>query len=449
MASFSKSDTQPRTRFRSDTRGNIAILTALLMFPLIGVGGLAIDHMQADSAKVRIDNAADAAALAAVNTAKAIAAGNATWGSGDPLEAGRAAAARMFRANSTSIGQADQPQPEINIERVGAEYVASVSWSTTTPATFGRLFGKASHVLSGTAEARSGVGLYHDFFIMMDMSASMLIGATPADISRTFNLLSCAFACHLQNDSLAYIRSQGGVRMRIDVMKDAIVTALEELRRRAAMPGQYRFAVYTFSNEVRTFLDISDPRARDFDAVIATVRAADPWRSNGGGTNFTRALGEVERKLTSGNTGTMVNPMQRVILISDGVQNERRIELDAYTWGNDPMVVVGPSYTIGPITSRMSGMDPGGCNRMKAKGAEVAMVHVQYINPLTVPGVIGDAAQTDEFGFIEKVLIPDMANTMGACASSTQLYADANTPAEIYAAIQGAFASPRRTVITN
>ncbi len=433
------------SRFRKDTRGNIALLTGLLLLPLAGVGGLAIDHMQAASAKVRFDTAADAAALAAVNTAKSVSSGSAAWGSGDPIAAGVAAAARVFSANAKNAGQASTPEPQIILTRTGDEYVASVAWSTNAPATFGRLFGKESHPVSGRAEARSGAPLFNDFHIVMDYSASMLIGATSADIQRTYELTGCAFACHLKEDTLSAIRAQGGVRMRIDVMKDAVVLAIEELRRRSTMPNQYRFAVYGFSSDTRVFLDINDPRSSDYDAVIAAVRASDPWRSNGGGTNYPGLLSWLEPRVMPGGDGTSLRPLQRVILISDGMQNERRYSPDGLTEGVDPLQFVGPSTWIG--VSRIGLMNSRDCEPIKAKGAEIAAVHVKYVSLTSAPVPAPDWL-INEMAFIERNLIPRMPTTMGECASSPMLYADASTSSEIYAAIRGVFTTARKPTIT-
>jgi hypothetical protein len=426
--------------------GNVALLAAMLMLPLAGIGGLAVDHMSASSAKTRLSSAADAAALAAVNTAKAVSIGNVSWGQGDPVAAGRAAAVRVFNANAKNVGAAGVPVPDISISLVSGEYVADVSWAASSPATFGRLFGVANVDLSGRAQARSGTPLYHEFIIVMDMSASMLIGATPADIRRVYDLTGCAFACHLEGDTLSYIRAQGGVRMRIDVMKDAVIAAIQELRKRAAIPGQYRFGVYAFANEVRTYIDITDPRAGDYDAVIAAVRAADPWRSNGGGTAFPRVISEMTPKFRTGNDGSLFRPLQRMIMISDGMQDERRFSADGNTHGVETLPVTGPFTMIGD--ARLSGMNPAGCNAIKATGAEVAMVHVEYIIPTSVPGVFADWL-TNEFNFMATTLIPAMPTTMGGCASGPQLYADANTPSQIHAAIQSAFSNLRRTSVTN
>ena len=55
-------------RLRGDTSGNIVTLTAMLLVPLIGLSGLALDTIQWYSARNTLQRAADSAALAGANT---------------------------------------------------------------------------------------------------------------------------------------------------------------------------------------------------------------------------------------------------------------------------------------------------------------------------------------------------------------------------------------------
>ena len=57
-------------RFNASNDGNIAIMTALLMMPMLGLAGLAIDYASAARSKDRLDQAAMIAATAAANTTR-------------------------------------------------------------------------------------------------------------------------------------------------------------------------------------------------------------------------------------------------------------------------------------------------------------------------------------------------------------------------------------------
>ena len=56
-------------RFARDRSANVTLLFGLSLIPMIGVAGLGVDYGIALSAKSKLDNAADTAAIAAVATA--------------------------------------------------------------------------------------------------------------------------------------------------------------------------------------------------------------------------------------------------------------------------------------------------------------------------------------------------------------------------------------------
>lgn len=58
-------DPIPDRRLRSDERGNVAVLFSLMMIPVFGIAGAAIDFSETARVKTRMQQAADAAALAA------------------------------------------------------------------------------------------------------------------------------------------------------------------------------------------------------------------------------------------------------------------------------------------------------------------------------------------------------------------------------------------------
>jgi hypothetical protein len=76
-------------------------------------------------------------------------------------------------------------------------------------ATFLNVIGKASMTVTGTSTATTTMPLYIDFYLLLDNSPSMGVGATPADVSKMVNNTSdqCAFACHDLNNNNNYYRS--------------------------------------------------------------------------------------------------------------------------------------------------------------------------------------------------------------------------------------------------
>ncbi len=91
-------------RFIRARDGGIAILFGLSLIPIIGLVGLAVDYGVAITNRTRLDRAADAAALAAVVTAKAyVAAHSGESGVMDAaLAAGQKQATNTFNVNAGS-----------------------------------------------------------------------------------------------------------------------------------------------------------------------------------------------------------------------------------------------------------------------------------------------------------------------------------------------------------
>jgi Flp pilus assembly protein TadG len=56
-------------RFRSDQRGNVAILFGLAVLPVVGMVGAAVDYSRANAVRASLQAAADAAALTAARDA--------------------------------------------------------------------------------------------------------------------------------------------------------------------------------------------------------------------------------------------------------------------------------------------------------------------------------------------------------------------------------------------
>ena len=122
--------------------GNVSVLFAFSLVPMIGLVGLGVDYGVALSAKTKLDNAADAAALAAVATAKAYVAANPTAANltADAISAGTDRATRAFAVNAGRIPFATTPTPTINLTRSQQTFTATVSYQTSTRNNFGKMF---------------------------------------------------------------------------------------------------------------------------------------------------------------------------------------------------------------------------------------------------------------------------------------------------------------------
>src|SRR6201996_5296162 len=183
-------------RFARDRQANGAVITALTLVPIIFLLGMTLDFTQALRKKEQLDAAADAAAIAAVRPAMLM--------QSDSVAAATAKAIFMSVANGLS-GLASIPTPTITITDTGLQRTVTVSYNAASLNNFPKvLLNTASWPISGSATSQATSAPNMNFYLLMDDSPSMAIGATQTDINNLITATasqpggssSCGFACH-------------------------------------------------------------------------------------------------------------------------------------------------------------------------------------------------------------------------------------------------------------
>jgi Flp pilus assembly protein TadG len=166
----------------------VAVTFALALIPITLAVGAAVDYSFANKAKAQFDAAADTAVLAAVN--KAAMAGTAT--------AAQKTALNMFNAYAVTVQRASLGQVTATVTDGNGSRSAVVSYKATVPTAFMGLIGINNMTIAGSSTAASGLLTYIDFYLLLDNTPSMGIGATQADINKLVANTpdKCAFACH-------------------------------------------------------------------------------------------------------------------------------------------------------------------------------------------------------------------------------------------------------------
>src|ERR1700749_3515494 len=219
-------------RFVRDRKANVAVITALTMVPIIFLLGMTLDFTQALCKKEQLEAAADAAAIAAVRPAMLM--------QSDSVAQATASAICMSVANNIP-GLVSTPTPTITITDSGLQRTVAVSYSAAAVNNFPKvLLNTASWPIAGSATAQASSAPNMNFYLLMDDSPSMGIGATLTDIN---NLIlatapskqaasasqNCGFACHETNiahdggtkDNLTIARNNS-VTLRIDLVTNAV-----------------------------------------------------------------------------------------------------------------------------------------------------------------------------------------------------------------------------------
>ena len=145
-------------RFHAARRGNIAMMTAFLMMPIMGLMGLAVDYGNALYVKSRLDQAAQAAATAAAATARnymqsldrSLSDYNQNTKDAEAVSEGNFVGGQIFGAQFGELRNGEKDTPTVSVKRVGNTYTATVAYNARLNTYFARLFGVPVFRLSGT-----------------------------------------------------------------------------------------------------------------------------------------------------------------------------------------------------------------------------------------------------------------------------------------------------------
>ena len=448
--------------------GNVAIFFALTLLGMIGVVGIGIDLSKALAAKTTLDAAADAAALAAVTEAAASLASTTsgyTNNTAAAIIAGQNAGSYMFTADATKIGNAlgATPTPTITVNQSGQTLTATVSYSASSPNSFGGMFKTPTLGFSGTSTSSLTLPKYMNITVAIDTSQSMGLASTTAYQNQLLSVTNgtCAFGCHAvqsgQYGSTSYEAQAHAaspyIPLRVDVIKGATQTMIQSA---AALPNGtslISFGVYTFNTTLKQ-IDApgtsgtsgyaqleNDVGNTNFNQSPGKIDLDSSTDTNGyGDTNFgvTTSPG-IMQTLTndvpvSGTGATASSPQQFVFIMSDGVQDvygngPNDNTAHTYAGGSTPSFCPASSYTTAYIYNHCTTpFDPAQCAALKAKNVTVGVIYTTY---LSMPGVWEWVDLVEPFS-------SQIAINMQACATPGW-YFQATQASDIQAAVNALF----------
>ncbi|RWX10333.1 pilus assembly protein [Rhizobium leguminosarum] len=382
-------------RFILDRSGNFGIMTALLVVPLLGAAGTAIDFGSALSLRTELYAAADAAAVGSI-TPKSDAATQANTMSGDgSLTLGKSEAQKIF-FSQTSQKQGDVPVTvDISVQKKGGILSSTVSFNATMPTTFMQVMGFHQITVSGTATAQYETPSYMDFFMLLDNTPSMGVGATPDDITAMKKATAnghdkgkdknCAFACHIVSEkgvedknSYYNVARNNGVTIRIDVVAAAVKALMAKAKDTQSMASQFRVAAYTFGKTAQDAKAAKLFKVSDLDYDLSAVAVATDMINlmsipsqnyyNDQQTSFDEALKGIDTEI-KGKVGMGTSNADRqkiVFFVADGVA-------DSYK----PAGCTSPKGVNGGRC--IEPIDTSNCQKLKDRGIKVAVLYTTYL----------------------------------------------------------------------
>jgi Flp pilus assembly protein TadG len=403
--------------FHQDRRGSIVLIFAFALVPIILAIGALIDYSLASRTKTALDAYADAAALTAVNQpAMAL-----------PLSTVKTNAETIFRAEAGNLKVATLDSVTATVTDSAFKRTAKVDYVATVPTTFMGLASINSVTVAGTATAESALPTYIDFYLLLDNTPSMGLGATMTDINAmvaaTKNKSSdanCAFACHIKNgtqddpNDYYHIAKKLGISMRIDVVRTATQKLMDTASQTQGSNSQFRMALYTFGAKAEVKqLTAVQTLTSNLTTAKTSAAAIDlmtvPYQNYKGDTttDLPSTLAAVNNEIgTPGDGATADSPQKVLFFVSDGV-SDREIGatcLKKKTTSQDPQTKVNYNRCQEPLNTE-------NCASIKSRGIKIAVLYTTYLS------LDAGAYYNDWYVSWIKPFKSEIATQMEACAS--------------------------------
>ena len=421
----------------ADEKASVATIFAFSLLTLLAASGVAIDYAAAHDRKSKFDSAADSGVLAAVKAAKDAFLDGKNW-----EEAAQNAGASTFTQNAAKAIGAKVTGVSVSVTRVGNEFRGSLTYGALYPTSLMKLFQKSEIAITNTITASFAIANYLDVHLMIDVSPSMGIGATLADQTLMQATNNCALACHQQAGHLEAVRA-AGARTRIDIVRDAVRTFIDDLKTRRSSSDQVRLSINLFSNQIMPLFAAST----DLDAAYAAAANIDLATYPAFGTNMTHSLGQLNAAIPPGGAGFRdTNRKSYVVMLSDGIEDSRYRQAEADPESADPNFTgTSPFYVA--YFERLQSMERQSCDAIKAANHTMMTAHVEYLVPPA-----WDAAAVPRFDFIKDHLIAKSIDEFAACASQPDHAFTASESADIepmFGKILDAIMTPSDLRLTN
>ena len=218
-------------RLSRDRNGNVAMIFALSVIPILFLTGMALDFANATQKRLQLNVAADAAVLAAVTPTMM----------GQPdATALTAATNKALASNVTGVTNIT---PTFNIvdgnNGLTLTRTATVSYTANATNNFPNVLklqtgtSQTSWPISGTAQSTSIIPPNINFYLLLDNSPCMNIAATTAGINTMVANTSaqggCAFACHESHPSADNLGNPNGEDNYTLAQNLGVITRIENM----------------------------------------------------------------------------------------------------------------------------------------------------------------------------------------------------------------------------
>ncbi|MFK0166343.1 TadE/TadG family type IV pilus assembly protein [Rhizobium sp. NPDC090279] len=416
-----------RRLLRSE-HGNVAIVVALSLVPMILAVGASLDYIRAYNARQRMQSDLDAALIAAVkqiNTAD--------------TDALKLKVADWFSAQSESSYSVG------NIDIDTSNHKITATASGVVPTTLMKIADINNVPVSVASSVKGPATSYLNVYIVIDKSPSMLLAATTAGQQAMYSGIGCQFACHTgdahtaggvsYSDNYAYAHAKG-IKLRADVAVDAVNEVIDLIDKADSSHTRIKVGLYSLGDTTTEVLpptlETTDARKRLSDDSYGLTSATSTTY-----TYFDVALPALQQKVGTGGDGSsLAKPLKLVLLLTDGVQSKREWVTDgAKSW------------------NKVAPFNPDWCAYLKNQSSTMAVLYTEYL-PITtdwgynatVGSTMSSANWHSTWGGTMDSGVPSSITrrdyipyALADCASSKSLFISASSSTDIVSGLSALF----------
>jgi Flp pilus assembly protein TadG len=423
-------------RLLRDNRGNVALMFAASLFPLSFLIGMGIDYTMASDRQAQLNGFADAAALAAVTPTMMAQADSVA----------KTAATSTFNAQAQQLNQITYTPSNLTVsvstDSTGKR-TATVAYTAASPTFFSSLLGTNQINLGGTSTATGGLAPNIDFYLLLDDSPSMAIGASAADISSLVTMTasypsayqSCGFGCHEANPGtpsgkdLYTLAHNKGITLRMDLVTQAAQNLMTQATTTMNnTDASYRMAIYSFdAGFTKVQALTSNMTTAKTGAGKVTLQQVygqgyltSSTYNNDTDTDFDNAFTNINTAMPDPGSGTSTagdTPQEVLFLVTDGAQDKNWAQSGTCpsvdtSLGTDISWSGGSPTVKGCRQQSVINTSTDWCTRIKSRGIRIAVLYTVY-NPLT---------SNSWYNTYWKPIQPTIGTTLATCASPGLFY---------------------------
>ena len=153
-------------RFRNDPRGNIAVIFAIALLPILSAIGCAVDYSLATRMRAKLQAAADAAGVASIaQKSPGFTAAAAMTGDGS-VTAAVTDANNVFDGNMSGITGYTNLSRTSTVTKTGIKLASNVTFSADVPVVFMKVIGYQRLTVTGSSTSAASLPPHLDFYLI-------------------------------------------------------------------------------------------------------------------------------------------------------------------------------------------------------------------------------------------------------------------------------------------